>query len=407
MGFAELQEDVLATGLCASCGVCELACPKGLITFDGLLPVIAGAAGDAPCGTCHDCSLVCPGKHPETQVAEIRLFGRGRTRDERWLGVMRGVHGGRATDPEIYRRSASGGSATALLRAAARQLALDWVLVMGRESLRPWRSAPALCTDPGRLVDYAQSTYQLAPYLGVLRTVLLDERPLRGAMSGIACQVQGLRKLQGLDSAIGERARARIAFIVEIGCSSSTKPEGTVSMITDCLGLELPAVRSIHYRDGEYPGQIVVHTRQGERHELAFWEAVRHFKDNKTHRCLSCGDWMSGLADVSVSDGDPNIFQASQGTAGIEKHGRVFVRTERGRQVLETAVAQGELVCWPIELTGLNLGLERKRNRRAHYERSGLPLPDGPIPGFNEEFEAVDDERFIPGPPSTLERKVS
>ncbi|MDD4965738.1 Coenzyme F420 hydrogenase/dehydrogenase, beta subunit C-terminal domain [Halothiobacillus sp.] len=337
----------------------------------------------------------------------MRLFGRGRTKEERWFGVMQGVYGGRSTDPETYRRSASGGSATTLLREAARQLALDWVLVMGREPARPWRSAPAICTDFDRLADYAQSTYQLAPYLGALRGVLLDERPLRGAMSGIACQVQGIRKLQGLDSAIGERARERVAFIVEIGCSSSTKPEGTASMITERLGTELSAVHSIHYREGEYPGQIVVRTIHGKRHEIAFWEAVRHFKDNKTHRCLSCGDWMSGLADVSISDGDPNIFQASQGVTGIEKHGRVFVRTERGRQVLEEAVVQGEMECWPIELTGLNLGLERKRNRRAYYEGSGLPLSDGPIAGFREEREVVDDEQFIPDLAPSPERKDS
>jgi coenzyme F420 hydrogenase subunit beta len=406
MSFHDLKTRVLDPSLCATCGACELACPQGMIRFDLLEPRLAAGFTDQDCGACRDCLTVCPGLDPATPEAERRLFGRTRDPGERWLGIRRAVFGAHSTTPEIFARSASGGSATTLLQVAMRHLELDAVLVMGRSAEQPWRSAPAVCASPAELPAYAQSTYQLAPYLGALRPFL--EKGGRVGLVGIACHIQGARKLQGMDSRLGELARERIAFMLEIGCSSSTRPRGTETLITEMLGLDLGEVAGLKYREGDYPGRIEVTTRDGRRHTVEFWQAVRHFADNKTHRCLSCGDWMSGLADLSASDGDPNIFNASLGLNAVPKHGRVFVRTETGARVLEQAVAEGALAAWPLDLIGLNLGLERKRNRRAAYERKGVPIPEGPIPGWSEEIEIVDDADLlrVPGePPSAREGK--
>lgn len=394
MPFHDLKSQVLDPSLCATCGACELACPQGIIRFDQLEPRLADGFTDQSCGACFDCLAACPGLDPATPAAEMRLFGRTRGPEERWLGIRQAVYGARSTSPETFARSASGGSATTLLQTAMRQLELEAVLVMGRSFEQPWRSAPAVCTSPGELPAYSQSTYQLAPYLGALRPFLV-EKGGRVGLVGIACHVQGVRKLQGMDTRIGELAREKIAFVLEIGCSSSTKPQGTETLITELLGLDLTEVAGVKYREGDYPGRIEVLTRDGRRHTVEFWQAVRHFAANKTHRCLSCGDWMSGLADLGVSDGDPNIFNASLGLNSIPKHGRVFVRTATGSQVLERAVADGALEAWPVELVGLNLGLERKRNRRAAYERKGVSIPEGPIPGWIEETEIVEDARFL------------
>ena len=44
--------------------------------------------------------------------------------------------------------------------------------------------------------------------------------------------------------------------------------------------------------------------------------------------------------------------------------------------------------------------MERKRNRRAYYERSGKPIPEGPIPGYVETCQVVDDDKeLIPDKP--------
>lgn len=402
MSHQELTRLVLDPDLCTGCGACALVCPESIVGFDmdRIVPVFTAPA--ATCGTCSACSDVCPGLDPGTPQHEIRLFGRVREAHERWIGIYQNVYGGAATDEATFNASASGGSATTMLQAAMHYFDAGVALVMGRDEEKPWRSAPVLVREREQLRNNAQSTYQLAPYLGKLREVYLNEPDTRIVMSGIACQVQAIRKLQALPIPMGEWARTHIVFIVEIGCSSNTLPLGTESLIVDVAKVPLNQVSRLKYREGEYPGQIAITDQLREVTFVPFWQAVRHFKDNKTNRCLSCGDWVSGLADVTVSDGDPNIFAGSLGENKVAKHGRIFVRTARGAQTLRYADLMNMLDIWPVDLQGLNLGLERKRNRRASYEQSGKPIPLGPIPGHLEQVEIRADTDFLAVPERIL-----
>ncbi|MGW7279639.1 Coenzyme F420 hydrogenase/dehydrogenase, beta subunit C-terminal domain [Streptomyces sp. NPDC054844] len=404
MTFQQLSKDILATELCTACGACELACPPGVIGFDGLEPVLTLASWtEADCGGCGDCLDVCPGADPATPAAEDRLFGRRRTVEERWTGIFSEVLAGHSLEPEVFEASASGGSLTALMRTAMSVLDVDVVLSMGRDPDEPWRAAPRLVREPSGLTDTAQSTYQLAPYLGALREVMEKSPEDTVALTGVACHIQAMRKLQAMDTEAGRWARDHVVLMLEPACSSSTRPEGTLAVIRERARVPVESVVRLRYREGDYPGDISVRTDDGEDHRVPFWQAVRDFAGSKTHRCLSCGDWMSGLADVSVSDGDPNIFAASVEGADQHKHGRVFVRTGAGAAAVAAASGHGLLAVSPVELKGLNLGLERKRNRRATYERSGTCIPLGPVPGHREEIEIVPDERWIAAPETTAE----
>ncbi|MFG2813315.1 Coenzyme F420 hydrogenase/dehydrogenase, beta subunit C-terminal domain [Streptomyces sp. NPDC048410] len=402
MSFEQLAKDVLENALCTVCGACQLACPPGVIGFDGLNPVLTEPAWtESDCGTCGDCLDVCPGSDPQTPRSEERLFGRTRTPEERWTGIFSEVLAGHSLAPTVYESSASGGSLTTLLQTALLALDVDVVLSMGRDPDEPWRAAPAVVRDPAELTETAQSTYQLAPYLGALRQVMDEEPDARVALTGVACHIQAMRKLQGMDTGAGRWARDHVVLMLEPACSSSTRPEGTRSVIERRALVPAESVVRLRYREGDYPGDIAIRTDDGERHTVPFWQAVRDFAGNKTHRCLSCGDWMSGLADVSVSDGDPNIFAASVNRSEQTKHGRVFVRTGAGAEAVSAALAHRLLSVRPVELRGLNLGLERKRNRRASYEQADAVIPAGPIPGHREELDIVPDARWIAAPDGT------
>lgn len=395
MSYKVLQQHVLDVNLCTGCGVCSSACPQQIISYnlDKITPIFS--ADPIVCKDCHACYEVCPGKSPETEKHELNLYGRTRTEKERWLGIFSHAYAGRSTDEKILEKSASGGSTTALLGAAMRYLSADFALIMGRDQQEPWRSAPVFVDNPDKLGIYSQSTYQLAPFLSKLHQLYFSQPNAKLVTSGIACHVQAIRKLQAHDSDIGRWAKSQIVFIVEIGCSSNTLPKGTKSLVQENFDIPLENITDLKYRDGIYPGQIAVYTTKNEKLNIPFWQAVRHFKENKTFRCLSCGDWISGLADISVADGDPNIFDASLGLNTIEKHGRILVRTRAGAEVLRYADSVGKIEIWPTALDGMNLGLERKRNRRATYERKYSNIPDSPIKGYCEDIEVVDDAKFL------------
>lgn len=396
MTVETLRRVVLDPALCAGCGACGLACPKQLIEFDAerVAPIIDFDA--AQCGDCQLCLDVCPGADPSTARSELALFGRTRTPGERWLGIFDQVYGARSADPEVVKRSASGGTVTTLLLASKRALDVDYILTMGRDSRDGWRARGRASTETADAIHNAQSTYQLAPYLVALRALYEREPEARIAVSGIACHMQAIRKLQALDAPIAAWARKQIAVLVEIACSSNTLPAGTSTIIRDVLGVDAGEVADIKFREGAYPGNVQITHRDRSVRSVEFWRTLSVLKQHKTHRCLSCGDWMSGLADISVCDGDPNIFDASLNGTAYEKHGRALVRTEVGRRLWAFCTDEGLLSSWPIELTGFNLGLERKRNRRRHYERSGLPLPAGPgVDDIYDQAELRSDEELI------------
>ncbi|MCC5648078.1 Coenzyme F420 hydrogenase/dehydrogenase, beta subunit C-terminal domain [Nostoc sp. CHAB 5824] len=395
MPFRNLEETILSSNLCTSCGACQVGCPSDIIRMDGLHPKLT-VDTDAVCGTCIDCLTVCPGLDTGVPESEQQLFGRQRQVEERWLGIYDSIHAGCSTDPVLFECSASGGSVTTLLASAMSCLKLDCVVVSGREPQRPWRAASVVCYDPAELPKTAQSTYQLFAHLSILKDLFRENSSLRVGLVGIACQIQALRKLQRMDNFWGKLAREQILFVIEIACSSSTAPSGTETLI-DSMEIPLEKVKDVRYREGSYPGEFVVYTQDGQKASTTLWEAVRHFKNHKTHRCLSCGDWMSGLADISVCDGDPNIFKSSQQeVSSFAKHGTILVRTQTGAKVLEWAKESHVLKTWSTVIGGANLGLERKRNRRAHYEGLQLPIPEGPIPGYRELIDVIPDEQLIP-----------
>ncbi|WP_395175439.1 Coenzyme F420 hydrogenase/dehydrogenase, beta subunit C-terminal domain [Roseibium alexandrii] len=403
MSFETLVETVLNPALCASCGLCESVCPKDIIHFTGVTPEFKDEA--EACGDCALCSDICPGAFPDTARLETGLFGRPRKPNERWLGIHREVLGCYATDAQVNARSASGGSITELLLSAKDMLGLDAILAVGRELERPGRATGHLFETREDLLEACQSTYQLFPYLRILKRLLTDtDKECRIAMVGLGCHVQAIRKMQALDNELGVRARGRIAFVVEAACSSNTLPEGTDSLLRTESGVSLDDVKSLRYRDGPYPGEISAETEEGERVTIAFWKAVHEFKRFKTHRCLSCGDWFSGLADVAVCDGDPNIFRTSlNGSEGL-KYGTVLPRTEAGLEVIRWAVTEGRLAAWPTNIDEENLGCERKRHRRRGYEQSGMPIPEGPIPDYFDQFNILDDDELLSGSSGKISR---
>lgn len=396
MSVAKLVEDVLAAELCTGCGACGLVCPHNLIRFDADSVRPKLDFDTAVCADCDHCHAVCPGLDPETDTSEVYIYGRRRTADERWLGIFTAFFGAHSSSEEIRRVSSSGGAVTTLLLASKTRLDVRHVLTMGRNATEGWRASPVVSGSDDAIVANSQSTYQLAPYLNALRDTY-DRTPDENvAVVGLACHVQAIRKLQRQDTEIGRWAERRIVLIIETACSSNTLPAGTSSIISDVLGGDPGQTVNVKYREGAYPGRFQATDVSQQKRAVEFWQILNKLKENKTHRCLSCGDWMSGLADVSVCDGDPNIFGASLSGETVAKHARVLVRTDRGSEIVEYAAEAGLLERWSIDLAGFNLGLERKKNRRRHYERTDLPISSGPSAGERyEPAELRTDEDLI------------
>jgi coenzyme F420 hydrogenase subunit beta len=403
MPFADLRSAILEPDLCGGCGGCAAVCPHDLLRLDqDGRPFLADAArGEAPCGSCRLCLDVCPGRDTDVARSERRLFGRSRTVAERWTGVMRGIYTVACRDSAIAARAAAGGAGTALLIAGLRAGLAQAVVVIGRDPERPWVPRALVTADEDEIVACSQSTYCIAPTLQLLRGPGYD----RLGMVGLPCEMQSLNRMRNL--ADPPPAAGRVTFTLEIACSSSTRLAGTEHLLTRLLHVDLDEVEDVRYREGEYPGEFVARTRDGRRRSLPFHQLVNEFRAFKTHRCLSCPDWWSGLADVSICDSDPNVFATSLAGSGSARGSTVVVRTEMGERLLALAGDRGLLRVAPATFDpDVNLGLQRKRHRyRDMRDRHPGRVPAPPVPGADDSPYLSDDEvlRRLSTPNARLE----
>ncbi len=401
MSFTNLVEEVLSKDLCMQCGACYVACPKDLIKIGPKGDILFMGKSDSDCGTCNACLQSCPGNDPETATIELQIFGKTRQKENRWIGVYDKLLASRSTDINIQENSSSGGSATSLLGVAMKHLDLNYVIVAGRDKDEPWKGKPQACRSAAELLEFLPSTYQLFPYLWIIKDLLRENPEYKIGLVGLACHVQAIRKLQRVDNYWGNLVKTQVKFVIEIACSSNTLCSGTETLISEVLGVDLHQVSDVKYRHGEYPGNFTVFTKSEDIVSTPFWKEVEHFKKHKCHRCLTCGDWMSGLADLSLCDGDPNIFKSSKyptDETQKAKFGLVFVRTGLGQQVIDFALEDKSIEAWDaIKFDqAKNLGLQRKINRRTEWAQSvEAALPLGPIADCDDNRSTTTDDQVI------------
>jgi coenzyme F420 hydrogenase subunit beta len=391
MPFLELKSEILDQDMCTRCGACVAVCPPGFLTIsDDHMPVLALEPEAMSCEDCSLCLDVCPGKDTATPASEARIFGRSRTPEERWTGIFRRSLVLTSTNPRVLSGAAAGGAGTTLMLTALRSGLADAVIVVGRDSARPWVPAALITDSEDEVIRCGQTSYCLTPNL----QLLCDPRFSRIALVGVPCEIQAVRKMQNLVPL--PDVAEKVVLTVEIACASSTKLVGTEYLITEKLGIKLQDVAEMRYREGEYPGEFTVKTRDGQRRSLPFFEVVDEFKRFKTHRCLVCGDWWSGLADVSISDGDPNIYASSQSGAKPPRQSIVMTRTAQGEKIVQAAVQLGLATVTPRAfIAEENLGLQRKRFRYASFAE-GMPdrVPAPPV-DYEETETLLSDTEVI------------
>lgn len=265
---------------------------------------------------------------------------------------------------------------------------IDAALVIGRDPDRPWVPIPRIVSSVEDIVNCAQANYCITPNLQVLRDTQFE----RVGVVGLPCQIEAVQKMRNLD--VGPPVVSKVALLIEIACSSNTRREGTEHLIEDRMRLPLTDVTGMRYRAGTYPGQFTVWRQDAEPANLPFHELVKAFTGFKTRRCLVCPDWWSGLADVSVADGDPNIFKTSQSGETPEATSLIVTRTQTGDDLVDFAVETGALDVVPAVFDpDKNLGLQRKRQRyNRHRESDPTAVPNPPSEETNTPRPMADSE---------------
>ena len=367
--------------LCTSCGACSGLCPSGSIEmFVNEFGVYVPRIDSVSCTECGLCLETCPGISFDYTGFCRKIHGA--LPEHVALGAFLDCYAGFSADREILASSQSGGIISTILVHCLEKGLIDGAVVTKWSEKSPFVPETFIARNRQEILGCVGSKYNPVPAAGAIRGIL-GERG-RFAFVGTPCQIQGLRKAEGLFPEIGER----IVLYVGVHCLGVF----TYHFIDQILckkGLRRGDIASFRHRDKQWRGwpcDMRITTKSGqvvniEANESRLWP--RSFFTN--WRCQLCFDKANEFSDISCGDCRIPEVQEIFRRAGHETGkglSEFVVRTPRGKDVVDQLISENKLQVREIDpgalsasigVAGKKLGL-RTFFRVARFFRLGLPV---------------------------------
>ncbi len=301
--FGDLQQEVIARGLCGRCGGCASFCSAdemNALEFDRVDgPRLVSEDNCLKCGICY---LICP---------QIKALGDEVKDKFGWqppIGAYRDIISARTTEPEVAEVCTDGGVVTSLLRYALKKRVIQGALVSKR--LGPFARQPFLATNPDQLIETAGTHFDEVQHLGefgkdystycptiqeikTLGQLRLD----RIAFVGTPCQIYTVRKMQVLNVLPADS----IVFTVGLFCMENFSFDAKAkTKLGKKLGVKIDDIVKFNIKE-----DVIITTAGGEVLHLPF-DSV---DDIARDACMACADFANDFADVSVGGlGSPDGY---------------------------------------------------------------------------------------------------
>ncbi|WP_210480615.1 Coenzyme F420 hydrogenase/dehydrogenase, beta subunit C-terminal domain [Naasia sp. SYSU D00948] len=344
---------VVRNGNCSGCGACALVSSRVSLDLDedGFLrpSVAADCAVDAATDrrearlfrrTCPGDRLAAP---RDPRPHDSATFGRYVQAWEAW-----------AADPEVRFAGSSAGALTALSTWLVESGRAPSVVGAASDAERPARTVPVRITSRQEALAAAGSRY--AP----VGTVAGYDPSGPAPLVGKPCEVSAARQLNEALGVPDAASPIRLTFF----CAGTPSQRATESLAA-ALGVPADQAVSLRYRGNGWPGEFRVVGRDGTAGAASYEESWgRHLGRNLQWRCKICPDGTGGDGDISVGDfwrADENgypVFDDADGSSVV------IARTERGRALVEAAIAAGVLVARPVSLDAVEAIQPLQRTRR-------------------------------------------
>jgi coenzyme F420 hydrogenase subunit beta len=369
--LADAVAAVVAAGNCSGCGACAQLDPGIRIGLDPAgnarpapVPVqltTRPAAGDVVAAFADS----CPGRRVTAQMppGAVRHGVLGPVVDawEAW-----------AVDPDLRHAGSSGGVLTALSA---------WLLSTGEAShvvgaqsdpAAPERTASVAVTVASGVLAAAGSRY--APVSNAAHPAALDPA---GAVVGKPCEVSALR-------ALSTRGGGVPPLLMSFFCAGVPTQQATSALLRE---LGVPAdepVTALRYRGQGWPGEFTATTARRTVTSTYDESWGRHLGPTTQWRCKICPDGLGESADVVAGDywhADDRGYPVFADDAGRSV---LIARTERGRDLVDRAVAAGVLEIRPVDLATVLAvqPLQVGRRRTLAGRLLGAVLGGRPVPRY-------------------------
>lgn len=385
MRTAKSVAEVVGSGLCIGCGLCE-AMTGGRIKMKmapigGMRPSLTdGFSAEEEAKILS----ACPGT-----TAIARTSGTPQT-DVIW-GAYSTMRYAWAAHQDVRFKAATGGVLTALSAHLLESGKADFILQTAADPQQPMRSTWVISETPSEVLARAGSRYGPTAPLAGLNQALERDRPF--ALVAKPCDVGAVHALSRSDPRINKLCVVRMVMV----CGGQSRLGKSLSLLSE-FGVEEDEVSLFRYRGHGNPGLTTIKTKDGREFHKTYnelWEDEGSWELET--RCKVCPDALGEAADIAAAD----VWPGGGPSGEDEGFNGIIVRSKVGERVVQSAAKAGHLVLGeqitPREFDEFQPHQVRKKHavaaRLEGLAQSGLPRIETTGLRTQETGECLSEEQ--------------
>lgn len=322
-GWKELNDEIIQTEKCVYCGACGAFCANIKFDIEKEIPIEDGSCEES--NTCRDGYGLCYNLCPKTETKMIPLslldkwvFG---IKSERILGHYIDIVSVRLADSVKDNFPTNVGPLTALLSTAMDKEFIDAALIAEKDEY--YKPHPIIAKTKEDLFKGAGYKPQQDPTISLVGDAINKEF-VDIAVVGTPCQIQALRKLQ-THPIFDFEAYDLVSLVIGTFCTGTFHNKALTEIFTE-YGVKEKEIQEIKADHNNFKQKI---TSESKSIEIP----LNYLYDKAIRKaCFSCSDYTASFADISIGN-----FGSEQGWDTF------IIRTERGKEIFDSAVSQGVL----------------------------------------------------------------
>ncbi len=322
--------------VCCYCGACVAFLPDFEKYRDDEVVVEKGCGGTMSKGFCFSfcprsfaaCRL-CEEECPRLEYGVCDFSPCPSSPEKRILGYYEKIISARATSKSIRGVGKDGGVVTALLYEALSSGFIDAAVIATRTE--EWKAEPFVATTPDEVLLGRGPKYTACPSVtGVWEAI--DRGYENIAMVGTGCNIEAVRRLQGLRDPALELGRVKL--LIGVFSTEAFWHRELVQYLSEREGIDIRTVERFFVSKGKF----IVVTKDKEV-SIPLKEIERCTRDT----CKICEDASSQLADISAgSVGSPDGWTT------------LIIRTKVGKELVAASASAGIIETRRLDSVAIN-----------------------------------------------------
>lgn len=263
-------------------------------------------------------------------------------------GRYHNVYSGHSLDCEIRKRASSGGVITSLCIYLLENKIVDGIIQIKMDDDVPYKTDVVISRSKDDVLKCMGSRYGISSPLKDIKSMANHHE--KYAFVGKPCDVSALKMYQKEYQDLSEQ----IIFTISFFCAGMPSDNAQRELLERLGCRNVDECDSLHYRGNGWPGYATCVKNGGEINKITYDESWGQILGRDVRKsCRFCIDGIGELADVAC--GDAWYLDESRKPDFSERAGRnvIFVRTEKGKKVLNSAFNKRYIELMPFEIDEL------------------------------------------------------